>query len=73
LRVKLHEFERAIAGSDKKLLKDVATNITEKGVSIAQSVLSGNLNGAGWSILEALVFSIKGGTSRSKIASQLPM
>jgi hypothetical protein len=73
LLVKLHEFERAIASSDKKLIKDVATNISGKGVSIAQSVLSGSLVGAGWSILEALVTTIKGGTARSNISSELPM
>lgn len=73
LLVKLHKFERAMSCSDKKLIKDAATNISGKGASIAQSVLSGNFIGAGWSILEALVTSIKGGTARSNISSELPM
>lgn len=73
LLVKLHEFEKAIASSDKKLIRNAANNIGEKGVSIAQSVLSGNFIGAGWSILEALISSIKDGTERTKISNKLPM
>jgi len=73
LLIKLHNFERSVAGSDKKLIRDTTTNLANRSVSIAQSVLSGNFIGAGWSVLEALVSSIKGGTSRSNISEQLPV
>lgn len=73
LLVKLHNFESAVARSDKKLLSAAATNISGKGVSILQSALSGNWVGAGWEVMSSLIESLRGGTVRSKAKAEYPM
>lgn len=73
LLVKLHNFESAVAQSDKKLLSTAATSISGKGVSIFQSVLSGNWVGAGWEVMSSLIASLNGGTERSKAKAEYRM
>lgn len=70
---KLHAFEKAVAGSDKMLIRDSVRNISGKSVAIAQAVISGNLVAAGWRLLEALIKTMQGGTDRTNASKELPM
>lgn len=73
LLIKLHNFESAVAQSDKKLLSTAATNISGKGVSILQSILSGNWVGAGWEVMSSLITSLNSGTERTKAEAEYRM
>lgn len=70
---KLYLFEKAVAGSDKKLIRDSIHSVAGKSVAIAQAIISLNPVKAGWHLLEALIEAIKGGTDRMNVTKELLM